>query len=45
MGKPKVGDKVTVRGLPCQVVKIHPAGTVDVVAQDGRYLRVSGLMF
>ena len=41
---PKLGDRVTVYGVPCRVFLIRPAGTVDVEALDGsdRCWRVSG---
>ena len=40
----KIGDIVTVHGIQCEVFKIRPFGTVDVVALDySRAFRVSGL--
>lgn len=42
----KVGDIVTVYGVDCEIVKVRPFGTIDVVALDGsRAWRVSGLRF
>lgn len=42
--KPKVGDHVNVRGVPCEIFKVRAFGTVDVVSLDGkRAWRVSGL--
>lgn len=38
-----VGDVVTVHGQPCQVTKIRPFGTIDVVNGMGQSYRVSGL--
>ena len=43
---PKVGQTMMVRGLLCRIVKVLPAGTVDVVSVDGnKAFRVSGLSF
>lgn len=43
---PKVGQRVTVRGVVCMIVKVRPFGTIDVVALDGsRAWRLSGLCF
>lgn len=44
---PKLGELVTVRGIECRIIGIHPAGTIDVEATDGsgRCWRVSGLPF
>ena len=42
--KPKVGQRVVVRGVDCEIVKVRPFGTIDVVSLDGKYAwRVSGL--
>lgn len=44
--KPKIGQLVTVYGLRCQIVAVHPFGTIDVVSLDGKYAyRFSGLAF
>jgi hypothetical protein len=45
--KLEIGALVTVRGVLCRVFKIHPLGTIDVVAldSDGPAFRVSGLSF
>lgn len=43
---PKPGMTMTVRGIVCRIVKVLPAGTVEVVSLDGRQaFRVSGLSF
>jgi hypothetical protein len=43
---PKVGQVITVHGVPCRIFKVRPFGTVDVVAlDDSRAFRVSGLGF
>ena len=43
---PRVGDRTTVHGLPVEIFKVHPGGTIDVVTLDGqRAWRVSGLGF
>lgn len=43
---PKVGMSMVVYGVPCIIVKVLPAGTVDVVSVDGsKAFRVSGLSF
>ena len=42
--RPNIGDKTTVRGVSCTIVRIHPMGTVDVVSDCGKYAwRISGL--
>ena len=44
--KPSIGQIVTIRGIPCRIVKIRAFGTIDVVSLDGQYAwRVSGLAF
>ncbi len=44
--KPQIGDIVTVRGLKCEIVRILPAGTIEVSEIDGPHaFRVSGLNF
>jgi 1,2-phenylacetyl-CoA epoxidase PaaB subunit len=44
--KPRVGDRTTVRGVPVEIVKVHPFGTIDVVSLDGKHAwRVTGLSF
>jgi hypothetical protein len=44
--KPTVGQIVTVRGISCRIVRVHSAGTVDVLSLDGRFAwRISGLGF
>jgi hypothetical protein len=48
MGKvPKIGMVIIVRGVPCRIFKIHPFGTIDVMATDGSELcwRLTGLRF
>lgn len=42
---PKIGQTIVVYGVTCTIVKIHPFGTVDVEAPNGRYYRVTGLSF
>ena len=43
---PNVGDTIVIRdGIVCVIVRVHPAGTVDVRTPGGTYLRVSGLPF
>ena len=41
--RPQLGQRIIVRGLVCVIVAIRPAGTIDVVAANGRAFRVSGL--
>jgi hypothetical protein len=42
--KPKVGQRMTVRGVECRITKIQSYGTVDVVSLDGKNAwRVTGL--
>jgi hypothetical protein len=44
--KPQIGQLITVRGVTCRIVKIHPLGTLDCVSLDGlRSYRVTGLSF
>ena len=43
--KPTIGQTITVYGQICTIVKVHPFGTIDVVAANGRYYRVTGLSF
>jgi hypothetical protein len=44
--KPKIGQLITVRGISCRIVKIHPFGTLDAVEVNGsRSFRVTGLSF
>lgn len=46
MARPMIGQIVFVRGIRCEIVRIRPAGTIDVVSTCGRYaFRVSGLYF
>lgn len=41
---PSIGDRVRVYGIACQVVAIHPMGTIDVEAIEGaQAYRVTGL--
>lgn len=41
---PYVGQPITVRNVPCQIVKVRPFGTLDVVSIDGKHaFRVTGL--
>lgn len=44
---PTVGQLVTVRGVLCEIIAVHPLGTIDVQALDGtdRCWRVSGLAY
>jgi hypothetical protein len=43
---PQVGMTMKVRGVLCRIVKVLPAGTVEVVALNGGVaFRVSGLSF
>jgi len=43
---PKIGDRMTVRGIECEIFKVHFPGTVDVVALDNSGAwRVTGLPF
>jgi DnaJ-class molecular chaperone len=42
-GTPKVGQKVTMRGIEVEVIAILPMGTIEVQAEDGRAWRISGL--
>lgn len=44
--RPQIGMIVTVYGVKCEIFKIHPHGTIDVVALDGsRAWRLTGLSF
>jgi len=45
--RPIIGQRCEVRGVPCQIIAVLPAGTVEVEALDGsgRCWRVSGLGF
>lgn len=44
--KPQVGHIVKVYGKDYRIVKVHPFGTIDVVALDGsKAFRMSGLAF
>jgi hypothetical protein len=44
--KPKLGQRITVRGVICTIVQVRAAGTIDVVSLDGKHAwRVSGLSF
>lgn len=41
---PQVGMRVTVYGIECRIVRIHPAGTIDVSSIRGdHHYRLSGL--
>lgn len=43
---PRVGMLVRVYGVQCEIVRVLPFGTIDVVSLDGsRAWRVSGLGF
>lgn len=45
---PTIGQPVTVRGVPCEIIRIHPAGTIDVASVDpgdNRAFRITGLAF
>jgi hypothetical protein len=43
---PEIGQFVTVYGVKCVIVKVHPLGTIDVEEIDGpRAYRLSGLSF
>ena len=42
--KLKKGDVIVVRNIPCEIVKVWPFGTYDVVSRDGKNAyRVTGL--
>ncbi len=41
----KVGMTMIVRDIVCRIIKVLPAGTVEVVSPDGKLFRVSGLSF
>lgn len=43
--KPTIGQTVTVYGMLCTIYRIHPFGTMDVEAPDGRCFRVTGYGF
>lgn len=43
--KPRVGQTMTVHGKQMKIVRVHPAGTVDVKDAKGNLHRVTGLMF
>jgi hypothetical protein len=39
----KIGDRIAVRGIVCEVFRVHACGTYDVVALDGSVAyRISG---
>lgn len=41
---PRVGQFTTVRGMRCEIIAVHPFGTIDVhVVGTEIYWRVSGL--
>ena len=43
---PKIGQIITVRGKPCQIVRVHSFGTIDVCDLiTGKASRVTGLPF
>jgi len=43
---PKIGQIITVRSKQCQIVRVHPFGTVDVCNLiTGKAYRVTGLSF
>lgn len=43
---PSIGQIITARGQQCQVVRVHPFGTVDVSnVITGKSFRVTGLSF
>ncbi len=42
--QPRIGQRYTLRGVSCEIVAVHPFGTIDVVEIDGPGAwRVSGL--
>lgn len=41
--KPRLGDVVSAYGRPAKIVKLHGMGTVDAMAADGKYYRITGL--
>lgn len=45
--KPKPGNLVTVHGIACRIIAIHPMGTIDCqeIGGTGRCWRISGLGF
>jgi hypothetical protein len=47
MPQPTIGQHCKIYGVWCQIIAIHPFGTIDVEAIDGsgRWWRVSGLAF
>lgn len=42
---PYVGQSVNVQGVPCRISAVHPAGTIDATAANGRTWRLTGLAF
>ena len=43
---PQIGMLYKIHGIMCRIVKVYPAGTMDVVSLDGsRSFRVTGLPF
>ncbi len=43
---PKIGQRLTVRGVRCEIFRIHACGTLDVQSLCGNYAwRLSGLNF
>jgi len=45
MQLPKIGQKITFRGLTATIRRIHAAGTIDVETTSGKWFRISGLAF
>jgi len=42
--KPKIGQRVRVHGVQCEIFDVHPCGTIDVEEIDGpRAWRLTGL--
>jgi hypothetical protein len=39
----KVGEQITARGQLLTIVKVHPFGTLDVKAANGKHYRITGL--
>ena len=46
MKRPKVNDRIIVRGIECRIIKVYAFGTLDAEALDGSGCwRVTGLGF
>jgi len=42
---PKIGQYIVVYGKEMIIVRVLPAGTIEVKSPEGKYFRVTGLSF